>query len=103
MDAIIPVLVALAGSGIWVALFDYLKTRSNKQSADKQMLLGLGHDRIYNLCEIYLNRGYVTLDELENLEYIYKPYKMLGGNGTGERLYEQVNALPHTKKEERDK
>lgn len=94
-DYTTQILVALIGSGVWVSLIELLKEKINRKSADKQMILGLGHDRLYQLCEHYIDRGYVTVDELENLEYLYVPYKKLGGNGTGERLFNQVNSLPH--------
>lgn len=100
MSYVIPILVALAGSGIWTALFDYLKQRRNKLSVEQKMLLGLAHDVLYKRLEYYLARGYVTVDELENLEYMFVPYKQLHGNGTCERLYEAVYQLPHERKVE---
>lgn len=57
-------------------------------------LIALQHDRLYRLTEEYIERGYVTLDELDNLEYIYTSYKALGGNGSGERRYNLVQKLP---------
>lgn len=40
------------------------------------MLKGLGHDRICYLGECYIQRGYITKDEYENLhDYLYLPYK----------------------------
>lgn len=88
------IIVALMGSGVWVFILERIRERMNKKTADKKMLIGLAHDRIYSLCEKYLERGTVSIDELENLDYLYQPYKELGGNGTGERLYEAVNRLP---------
>lgn len=95
MQYLVPIIVALAGSGIWTALFDYLKTRRNKLTVEQKMLLGLAHDTLYSRLDVYLDRGYVSMDELENLEYIIIPYKQLGGNGTCERMYEAVCKLPH--------
>lgn len=97
MDNLIPVIVALLGSGIWVALFDYLKSRNNKMTVEKKMLLGLGHDRLYQQMDDILKKGEVTVDQLENIEYLYHPYRDLGGNGTCERMYEAINILPHKK------
>lgn len=37
-----------------------------------------------------------TQDEFENLyKYLYKPYKDCGGNGSAERIMEQVKKLPY--------
>ena len=58
------------------------------------MLLGLGHDKIMYLGMKYVERGYITRSEYENLvEYLYKPYKKMGGNGVAERLMREVDKL----------
>lgn len=58
------------------------------------MLIGLGHDRIVNLGKMYIERGYITLDEYENLyEYLYKPYEKMGGNGSAKRIMDEVKQL----------
>lgn len=88
----VSVLLALVGStGFW----SWLQQRREKKDARTMMLLGLAHDRIIALGTEYINRGYVTADEYENLyEYLYKPYKALGGNGSAKRVMEKVCNLP---------
>ena len=98
-DAVVTIIVALLGSGIWNFILQMVGFYHTKQSSSQKMLLGLAHDRLYSLLDEYLIRGYITTDELENLEYLYKPYRELGGNGTCERMYEQVTLLPHKKEE----
>lgn len=96
MDHIIEIAVTVicavfASNGFW-ALMQKL---SEKKDAKFQMLLGLGHDRIIHLCEKYIEQGWVSTDDYENLEkYLYQPYKAMGGNGTAEKLMEQVKKLP---------
>lgn len=59
------------------------------------MVLGLAHERIITLGMSYIDRGYVTNDEYEDLvKYLYKPYKELGGNGTAELVVDRVKNLP---------
>ena len=59
------------------------------------MLIGLGHDRIMYLGMRYIERGWITQDEYENLNtYLYEPYKKLGGNGSALRVMQEVNKLP---------
>jgi hypothetical protein len=59
------------------------------------MLIGLGHDRIMYLGMRYIDRGWITRDEYENLNtYLYEPYKNLGGNGSALRVMQEVNKLP---------
>lgn len=59
------------------------------------MLLGLGHVKIIETCEKYIVRGYIRQDEYDSLyNYLYLPYKELGGNGTAERMVNEVKKLP---------
>lgn len=60
-----------------------------------QMLLGLGHHEILEDGQKLINKGYVTIQELDDFNhYLYEPYKALGGNGTGEEVAKKVNSLP---------
>ena len=44
---------------------------------------------------VYIERGYVTQDEYENLQvYLYEPYEEMGGNGSARRVMEEVRKLP---------
>lgn len=59
------------------------------------MLIGLAHDRVINLGMTYIERGWVTCDEYENLDrYLYKPYSDLGGNGSAAKIMKEVGKLP---------
>lgn len=81
----------LASSGFWA----YIQKRSEKNDLRTQMLIGLGHDRIINLGMTYIERGWITQDEYENLyEYLYKPYQEMGGNGSAKRVMTEVMNLP---------
>ena len=68
-----------------------------RKSDHTMMMRGLGHDRICSLGEFYIKRGYITRDEYENLvDYLYIPYKGLKGNGTAEKIINEVKQLPLT-------
>ena len=86
------VLIALVSStGLW----SYLAKRRNKHDAKTRLLIGLAHDRIICLGTKYIERGYITPDEYENLnDYLYQPYAENGGNGSAKRVMEQVKSLP---------
>ena len=57
--------------------------------------MGLAHDRILYLGMRYVERGWISKDEYENLyDYLYLPYKQMGGNGAVERVIREVNKLP---------
>ena len=84
----------IASSGFWA----YITKRLEKKDVRTQMLIGLGHDRIVYLGMKYIERGYITHDEYENLyEYLYKPYEMMGGNGSAKRIMDEVKNLPISK------
>lgn len=56
------------------------------------------HDKIYKQCSQFLEEGWISIDDLENLEYLWRGYRDLGGNGTGETLYKKVLKLPNIPK-----
>ena len=79
MDTTIQIFVTvlcsvLASSGFWAII----QRRLDKKDVRTQMLVGLGHDRIMSLGMKYIERGYITKDEYENLnKYLYVPYVKL--------------------------
>lgn len=86
----------LASSGLWAIIMK----RMERKDAKTELLIGMAHDRIMFLGMSYLNRGYITKDEYENLhEYLYNPYKKAGGNGSAEHIMNQVDKLPFGKDE----
>ena len=86
----------LASSGLWAIVMK----RMERKDAKTELLIGMAHDRIMFLAMSYLNRGYITKDEYENLhEYLYNPYKKAGGNGSAEHIMKLVDKLPIGKEE----
>lgn len=61
------------------------------------------HNEIYKQCTSFIEQGVVTVDDLDNLEYLWNGYHCLGGNGTGELLYNRVRTLPIKKGEKNEK
>lgn len=81
----------LASSGLWA----YLAKRAERKDVKTEMLIGLAHDRILSLGMTYIERGWITRDEYENLyTYLYQPYDKLGGNGSATKVMTEVNRLP---------
>lgn len=91
-DIIISLLCGvLTSSGLWALILRFIDRRTNQA----KMILGLGHDKIIYLGKEYIKRGWITADEYENLhDYLYIPYKNMGGNGSAERIMEEVKKLP---------
>jgi len=71
-----------------------LRTKKTEYDVLREGILALLHDRLYQACSFFIARGWASLEDRDNLEYLYRPYKALGGNGTGENLYQEVLKLP---------
>lgn len=81
----------LASSGLWA----WVMKKSEKKDVKIKMLIGLAHDRILYLGMAYIERGFITQDEYENLRvYLYEPYEKMGGNGSAKRVMSEVEKLP---------
>ena len=81
-QTILTVVLTLLGSaGFW----GYLEARRAKKDANTRLLVGIAHDRITYLGMKYVERGYITQDEFENLEvYLYEPYAAACHGGSAE-------------------
>lgn len=79
-----------ASTGFW----NFLQYTSQRRNRAEDMLLGLAHDKIYELCKRYIKRGSISHQGLDNLIHLYNPYHKLGGNGTCEELMNKVLQLP---------
>ena len=81
----------IASSGFWA----YIQKRNENKDVKSRMLVGLAHDRIMHLGMTFIERGWISQDEYENLyEYLYVPYERMGGNGSAKRIMNEVNKLP---------
>jgi hypothetical protein len=95
------VLTIFASTGFWTLINNIIDRKSKRKNADTKLLLGLAHDRICYLAEVYIKRGYITKDEYENLnDYLFIPYEERGGNGTAAKLMAEVRKLPMYNKED---
>lgn len=68
-----------------------LAKRVKAQEEERKAIL---HDRLYAECSRCLAQGSIDTDAMRNLEYLYRSYHALGGNGTGTELYNRAKALP---------
>lgn len=71
-----------------------VKEQEEERKAIKAGMLAILHDRLYQACTYYMAQGYIDTAGLKNLEYIYRAYHSLGGNGTGTELYNRTKSLP---------
>ena len=90
-----------ASNGFWA----FLTSRSQRKKVNlekieqdieiqKKSNKALLHDRLTEVCLVCIKRKYVTPNEMDNVEYMFKPYEELGGNGTVKKLVKDVRKLP---------
>lgn len=92
LQIVVPVIISfIASSGFWL----FIGNKKERKSLQTELLLGLAHDRILSLGMFYIERGWISQDEYENLNvYLYKAYESLGGNGSAKRIMVEVDKLP---------
>ena len=74
-----------------------LKNRFKEHEELKEGLVAILHDRLFQSGMYFLNKGEITVSELDNIEAMYEAYHNLGGNGTGTEIYERVKELKLSK------
>ena len=80
----------LASSGLWA----FLGSRLEKNSAERELIVGIGHIELVFFGMQFLERGWITRDEYETMQELYKPYIKLGGNGSGTKIMKEIENLP---------
>ena len=80
----------LASSGLWA----FLGNRLEKNSAERELIVGIAHIELIFFGMQFLERGWITRDEYETLQDLYNPYVKLGGNGSGKKIMKEIENLP---------
>ncbi len=87
---IVSVTSVIASSGFWA----WLQSRKKEKTSTDQLLMVLARDRLISQGMRYIQRKWISNDELDDYETnLYEPYKALGGNGVAERIAEEVKRL----------
>lgn len=94
-------LAIFASTGFWTVLNTIIQNVfSKKRDSDKTIELlkeadiAILHDKIYRECKAALRDGEISADDYHNIDCLVKPYFALGGNGTGKKLWEDIQDLP---------
>lgn len=80
----------LASSGLWA----FINSRLEKNNSERELLVGIGHIELVFFGMQYIERGWITREEYETMQGLYKPYVKLGGNGSGTKIMKEVEELP---------
>lgn len=99
MDKAIVVAIISSGalSTLISGLFNLWQMRKKKQDGVREGIKILLYDRIKHLGKSYIERGYVTSDELEDLTTMHEIYHDpdgLNGNGFLDAIMRNVKGLP---------
>lgn len=80
----------LASSGLWA----FLGTRLERNNAERELIVGIGHIELVFFGMQYIERGWITREEYETMQDLYNPYIKLGGNGSGKKIMAEIEKLP---------
>lgn len=70
---------------------DYKNLKASRDAAIRSLL----RTQIINLCKKAEREGFIAVYNVENLNDMFMPYSVLGGNGAVKNLYEHALSLPH--------
>lgn len=94
-------LAIFASTGFWTVMNTIIQNVfTKKKDSDKTIELlkeadiAILHDKIYRECKAALRDGEISADDYHNIDCLVKPYFALGGNGTGKKLWEDIQDLP---------
>ena len=95
-DVWFRVITIIIGSGMSsTGLWAFLRHRDTGRKATTSLMMGLAYNQITTLGMRYIERQWITKDELEDFQrYFYEPYVALGGNGMAKRIMRDVENLP---------
>ena len=80
----------LASSGLWA----FINSRLDKNNSERELMVGIGHIELVFFGMQYIERGWITREEYETMQGLYKPYVKLGGNGSGTKIMKEIEELP---------
>ena len=104
VEIIAKVILTIFGSlGFWELIKYIISSRRTKKTAEAEALLSMLHYLLYPALERIYFRGCVGYDEFDMIAALYNSYRRLGGNGTTERRFQQVDNLPRVKDDEIEK
>lgn len=72
----------------------YLRDMQAEDTKKFDIIIASYRFRLCQLCKLYLNRGYMTSSDYEQLNEFFKTYTSLGGNGAAKEWYDKVKVLP---------
>ena len=72
----------------------YCRDNANLEKSHMNLIIASYRFRLVQLCKGFLNQGYITTAQMEQLSEFYKLYTGLGGNGSAKLYYDKAVQLP---------
>lgn len=94
------IFLAIFGISVYKSLTIFYKKQKENQDNIKKGILTILHSILYKECKKYIAEKYITVDEFNDLNYLYKAYRNLGGNGIVEKMHEKISIMINEKGDE---
>lgn len=72
----------------------YCRENENLEKSHMALIIASYRFRLIQLCKGFLNQGFITTAQMEQLAEFYKLYAGLGGNGQAKVYYDKAMQLP---------
>ncbi len=72
----------------------YCRENENLEKSHMTLIVASYRFRLIQLCKGFLNQGFITTAQMEQLAEFYKLYTGLGGNGQAQVYYNKAMQLP---------
>lgn len=72
----------------------YCRDNENLEKSHMNLIVASYRFRLVQLCKGFLNQGFITGAQMEQLTEFYKLYTGLGGNGSAKVYYDKAIQLP---------
>lgn len=72
----------------------YCRDNENLEKSHMNLIIASYRFRLIQLCKGFLNQGFITTAQMEQLTEFYKLYTGLGGNGQAKIYYDKAMQLP---------
>ena len=72
----------------------YCRENENLEKSHMALIVASYRFRLIQLCKGFLNQGFITAAQMEQLTEFYKLYTGLGGNGQAKVYYDKAMLLP---------
>lgn len=93
----IPSIISFLFQLIFNKIAENKRAKKDENSTLRLGVQALLRDRLLDKYEYYMKRGWISVNDKENFENMYKRYHELGKNGVMDKCYTEIMALPTEK------